>query len=208
MTRIGLTQRVEFSRERRDCLDQAWYRLLARYGLWPVPLPNFQELPVSADRLVEELGLAGVILTGGNDLEEIEGATNVATERDRFEALLIDACERQEVPVLGVCRGLQKLVVHHGGRLTAVAEHAGTVHALVVSENGELPLASRDEVNSYHDFGVDPDGVGDSLRVVATAPDGTVEAVAHRRLPQWGVMWHPERRDDPRDDDIFRSLFC
>ena len=52
-----------------------------------------------------------------------------------------------------------------------------------------------------------PDGVGPILEVLATAPDGTVEAVAHRTLPQVGIMWHPERAEpDPMDRELLRTL--
>lgn len=63
-------------------------------------------------------------------------------------------------------------------------------------------------VNSYHNFGVYPDGLGPYLQAVATAPDGSVEAVAHKHLPQWAIMWHPERPPhDPRDGELLRTLF-
>ena len=52
-------------------------------------------------------------------------------------------------------------------------------------------------MNSFHDWGVAPTGVPDAFAVLATAPDDSVEAVAHRELRQVGIMWHPER--DPAD---------
>ena len=63
-------------------------------------------------------------------------------------------------------------------------------------------------MNSYHDFGVRPEDLGADLRVAATSPDGWVEAVAHPRCPQWGIMWHPERAPaDARDAALLRALF-
>ena len=208
MKKIGLTLRVEHARERRDCLDQEWYKVLARNGLWPVPLPNVPDPPMGVGGLLEELDLAGVVLTGGNDLSSTPGARDPAPERDRFEAQVLDACAERGLPVLGVCRGFHMMISHYGGRLVPAEGHVATRHPLVVAPDCVLPLEDRDEVNSFHDFTVTVDGLGRELRVMASSSDGMVEAAAHAHLPQWGIMWHPEREPfDPRDADILRVLF-
>lgn len=211
MRKLGLTQRVEeFGTvgERRDCLDQAWADLLLPLGYLPVPLPNAVADREAMGELVTGLGLDGVILTGGNDLADLPGATTAAPERDRFEGLLIDACAVRNLPVLGVCRGLQMLVHHAGGALAMTQGHAGTRHGLQVTGESAMPLTDRDEVNSYHDFAVAADGLGRDLEAVAVAADGSVEAAVHRHLPIWGIMWHPEREPrDERDVALLRALF-
>ncbi len=208
MLKLGLTQRVEVVEsygERRDCLDQEWTQLLSAAGYLPVPLPNRFEAAAS---LVAELDLAGLVLTGGNDPADLEHGRNIAPERDRLEHRLIELATARRLPLLGVCRGLQMLVVHFGGQLSAVDGHVARPHALHARPDTPMPLSDRDEVNSFHNFGIAENDVGTELRVAATAPDGTVEAVAHRSLPQWGVMWHPERQPkDGRDLEIFASLF-
>ena len=208
MLKLGLTQRVEVVEsygERRDCLDQEWTRLLSAAGYLPVPLPNSFELAAS---LVAELDLAGLVLTGGNDPADLEHGRNIAPERDRLEHRLIELATARRLPLLGVCRGLQMLVVHGGGRLSAVDGHVARPHALHARPDTPMPLTDRDEVNSFHNFGIAANDVGTELRVAATAPDGTVEAVAHRSLPQWGIMWHPERPPkDRRDLEIIAALF-
>jgi putative glutamine amidotransferase len=207
MLKLGLSQRVvsvEAYRERRDCLDQMWTRRLLAEGYWPVPLPNCVE---DVDSLVAALGLDGVILTGGNDLSTLPGASNPAPERDDFEHRLIDVAAKRRLPLLGVCRGLQVLVTHWGGRLTAVSGHVNCNHRLVATPDSRFPIVDRESVNSFHGYGVRVEDVG-KLEIAATAPDGTVEAVTHARLPQWGVMWHPERPPtDPRDGQLFRTVF-
>lgn len=208
MLRLGLTQRVvvvESRGERRDALDQAWTECLAAMGYLPVPLPNSI---ACLERLVDALGLDGFVLTGGNDLGHLPGARDPAPERDALEHRLIDLAAARSLPLLGVCRGFQMLVTHHGGALAPVKRHAGTTHSIVSRAHPSVPLSDRATVNSFHDFGVREDFVGDALRILATAPDGTVEAVAHRELPQWGVLWHPERAPrDHRDAELFQALF-
>ncbi|MCP3902665.1 MAG: glutamine amidotransferase [Planctomycetes bacterium] len=202
-----MTQRVEDlpdRNERRDCLDQAWARLLVPHGFVPVPLCNAVE-DVAA--YVDALDLDGFILTGGNDLEVLPGARTAAPERDAFERRLIALARDRDVPLLGVCRGLQMLVVADGGALEPVSGHVRTPHAIHVAAAGAMPLADRDAVNSFHDFGVPADGLGPNWTPVATAPDGSVEAIAHKRARQWAIMWHPERGPaDDRDIEIIRRL--
>ncbi len=208
MFKIGLTQRVEVlpnRGERRDCLDQAWTRLLAENGLVPVPLPNRVD---DVDILFDRIGLDGIILTGGNDPAHLPGATNTAPERDAFERRLLQGCAARNIPVLGVCRGMQMLVDFHGGTITAIDNHRGRPHGIVVQSASDAMLIDREAVNSFHTYGVQASGIPDDLRILALAPDGTVEAVAHRRLRQWAVMWHPERSPhDPRDARLIRDLF-
>jgi len=209
MPRIGLTQRVEVLSdrdERRDCLDQAWTRLLFNNGYWPVPLPNCVE---DVPALMEELALEGVILTGGNDPARLPGATNAAAARDAFEQKLLTYCGGHGIPVLGVCRGLQMLVAHYGGKLVRVSDHVGACHAITVEPGCDAILGDRDKVNSFHHWGVSPEGLSSDLQVAATAPDRTVEAIVHRTYPQLGIMWHPERPpSDERDLRLIRELFA
>ena len=210
--RIGLTQRVEHIAsygERRDCLDQAWTALLEGMDMIPVPLPSCLRAPA---RHVEALALDGVILTGGNDLCGLPGASNTAPERDALEAALLELARTRGLPVLGVCRGLQHIVAHHGGALRRVEGHVRARHP-ITREPGvrpELPLTDRDEVNSFHGYGVTPEDLASArgLLALARAPDGTVEAVVHERLPIAGIMWHPERApNDPRDRALISAFF-
>lgn len=208
--RIGLTQRVEVAAERgerRDCLDQAWYAVLQAAGLAPVALPNRAELGVE---LIGALDLGGVLLTGGNDPLDAPQARDAAPERDALELALIAACAERDLPLLGVCRGMQMLVVAAGGALVRVDGHVGAPHALRVHERSRgLPLEARDAVNSFHGLGVTREGLPADLAPLASAPDGTVEAVAHRHLRQWGILWHPERAPhDPRDRELVRAVFA
>lgn len=207
MRRVGFTLRVDAVRERRDAIDQAWYGVAAAAGLVPVLLPNLPD-PRRVAGLIAELGLAGVVLTGGNDLAHLPGATEAAPERDAVEREVLAVCGARGLPVLGVCRGMQHLIAYHGGKLQRVAGHVARPHPLHVAVAGPIPIASRAAVNSFHGWGATPADLPAALRVAATSDDGTVEAVAHATLPQWGLMWHPERGVcDPADVVVLRRLF-
>jgi putative glutamine amidotransferase len=204
--RVGLTQRVEDlpdRGERRDALDQAWTPFLARAGLQVVPIPNLVDDPGA---FVDDLDLALVVLTGGNDLATAAAAVNPAPERDETERALVEHALARGTPVLGVCRGLQLLVAHLGGPLHRVDGHVGTPHSIEVTGAGTWPIRTG-PVSSYHDWGIGSEAVPATFDVLAWAADGTVEAIAHRDRPIVGVMWHPERApEDGTDLELVRAL--
>jgi putative glutamine amidotransferase len=194
---IAVTQRVDIVAkrgERRDALDQRWVDFLAACGLLAVPMPNRRE---TAAALFDATAAAGLLLTGGNDPVAVGGD---APERDETEAALIERAQARGLPVFGVCRGLQMLLMRHGAVLGPVTGHVTAAHAVRI--DGALV-----EVNSYHNWGARE--APRDLEVWAVAEDGVVEAVRHRRDPMAGIMWHPERAAPfaPRDVGLFRRFF-
>ncbi|MGW1867658.1 gamma-glutamyl-gamma-aminobutyrate hydrolase family protein [Streptomyces mauvecolor] len=192
-----VTQHVETEAghgTRRDTLDQRWHRFLRACGLLPVPVPND---PRTAKLLLHTVPVAGVLLTGGNDLAAYGGR---APERDATELSLLRACEERGLPVLGVCRGMQLLQHHHRVPLVRIAGH---VSAHQVIEVDGAPRAT----NSYHQWGTRESN--DALDVWARAEDGVVKAVRHDARRLLGIMWHPERLTpyQSEDIDLFRDHF-
>ncbi|HEX2939639.1 MAG TPA: gamma-glutamyl-gamma-aminobutyrate hydrolase family protein, partial [Rhodopila sp.] len=139
---------------------------------------------------------------------------------------LIRAAVARGVPVLAICRGIQELNVALGGSLfqrvhlqPGRQDHRGGPGAHEVRYGPKHPIAvtgslarilgtDRILVNSLHGQAIDR--LADGLVVEATAPDGTVEAVAMPDAPGWllGVQWHPEWRYDanPHSLAIFAAF--
>jgi len=197
MKTVAITQRVSVVPaygERRDCLDQAWTKFLAVCGLLPILLPNVTEVALA---LCEGADIAGLVLTGGNDLAVLGGD---APERDAVESAVLDQAERRRLPVLGVCRGMQVIQQRFSIPLRRVEGHV--TPRQVIRIDGELK-----EVNSYHRF-----AALDSrppLKVWAFAADGVVKAIRHSAQPITGIMWHPERCAPFSSADValFRQVF-
>ncbi|HEY8769216.1 MAG TPA: gamma-glutamyl-gamma-aminobutyrate hydrolase family protein, partial [Thermoleophilaceae bacterium] len=131
-------------------------------------------------------------------------------ERDRFELALAHRAVERDIPVLGVCRGMQLLNVAYGGtleqHLPAVRTHRHTPgefceHAVRL-EPGSLAAravgAERTSVKSHHHQGAAE--VGEGLSVTGWSdPDGLVEAVEDpSRRHVLGVLWHPEEDERSR----------
>jgi N5-(cytidine 5'-diphosphoramidyl)-L-glutamine hydrolase len=206
--RIAITQRVERVPgydEQRDCLDQRWSTLMEGLGVDLVPVPNGLS---SADGWFERQNVAGLILSGGNDLSHLPAASNASPERDATEACLLAKAKDMNLPVLAVCRGMQMLNHFLGGSLAPLSGHVNCVHAISVAANAPLLTAYR-HVNSFHGWGIQPDGLAENLLAQAWADDGSVEAFVHKNLPWMAIMWHPERpsANAIHDAQLIRQLF-
>jgi gamma-glutamyl-gamma-aminobutyrate hydrolase PuuD len=188
--RVAVTQRVVVAAEtgeRRDALDQRWAPLLEAAGLAAVPTPNRLG---DVARWASALDIGAVLLTGGDDLAPLGGTT---PERDAVEHALLDWAATRGLPVLGICRGLQLIARRAGATLRRVDGHVAVAHAVSTVDG-------TDEVNSFHRWGFDRAPAG--FTATAVAPDGTIEAMRHPRLPVGGIMWHPERYAQPRACDV------
>lgn len=175
------------------------------------PDPQLVQRPDEALELID-----GLLLAGGADLDPASygepahvETQDAVPERDAFEIALTRAAIERDVPVLGICRGMQLINVALGGTLIQhLPEHVGHEEHRRVSGSFDgsdhdvdvlqdtLAMrvigASRHATKSHHHQGVGR--VGEGLRVSATSPfDGLVEAI---ELPErsfvLGVQWHPE----------------
>lgn len=210
MTRIGLTQRVsvvEDYGERRDCLDQEWTTLLESLRFTPIPLPNKVTNP---QFYLDALDLDGIILTSGNDLSSVGDPDIPAPERDEFEEGVLGYAIDQELPILGVCRGLELINTYFGGSLSTIDRHVVRDHAVsFTSVELDIQLPPEVTVNSYHEYGIKSQDLGDDLVTIGTVPDGSIELVTHTQHPVWGMMWHPERESPSEtvDRQIINHIF-
>jgi anthranilate synthase component II len=102
---------------------------------------------------------------------------------------------QHEKSILGICLGFQAVGVYYGAQLI----NLNTVfHGKSISINitGNDPLFAGIphpfSAGLYHSWGISADGFPDNLHVTATAEDGRIMALAHRRYDVRGVQFHPE----------------
>ena len=195
MKRIGITQRVEVIEaydERRDCLDQGWERLFAHFKIDLIPVPNTLSDVVG---WAQRQKLEGLLLSGGNDLAHLANSSNPAPERDASEQALLHWAENKKLPVLGVCRGMQVMNWYLGGTLTELQGHVACQHMVRPVSNVSI-FNDYCTVNSFHNWGIFSSDLSPLLEPLLLADDSTVEACKHKTLPWYGIMWHPERKND------------
>lgn len=196
MKHIGISQRVDTveNGEKRNALDEKWSSFLWECGYLPICLPNVPEI---ASKLIADLKIEGVVLSGGNDLVACGGD---APQRDETEKAIIEHAMKTHMPVIGVCRGMQAIQNHFGVGLKRVKGQVQEVQDVLIR-------GVKTSVNSYHCWGTKENRR--PLKVWAEGTDGIIKAISHETLPIHGVMWHPERFQPftDRDKAFFQEVF-
>ncbi len=187
-------------------------------GSLPVLIPCLEDKACLKDYLSM---VGALIIIGGMDYppslygEELHPKAELTDERRvKSDYLLLETALEMEVPVLGICAGMQLLNIFCGGKLIQhipeVENHLGEkYHPINILGGHWLPQIfgqDRITVNSNHHQGVNPEYIGRGLQVVAKADDGMIEAL-ELDTPQMvlGIQWHPERIIDP---EVSKPVFA
>jgi putative glutamine amidotransferase len=196
--KIGVSQRRVFLADRneeRDAIDIRLIGLLWDLGFLPIPLISGI---IDHREYLDDLSLDGFVLSGGNDIGECE-------DRDELEIEILKFSTKLNLPVLGICRGMQLINQFQKGKLRKVENHTAVCHKV----SGLLFNGANETVNSFHDYGILEDILGNDLDVLAAADDGVIEALEHSEYHWLGIMWHPERNTKASEIDkkiIFNHL--
>jgi len=222
----------ESSRERRQSVSvgcgRSYVTEVVRAGGLAVLLPPVAER--EAVRAAVE-AVDALLLTGGGDIASLEFGAEphpnvklIDSVRDRMEIEAVHVAVKREMPILGICHGIQILNVALGGDLVqdiptqikGAIRHwssdllpclSHTINVEARSLLASLIGAGKVAVNSRHHQAVGK--LGKRLRVVAEAPDGVIEAIqADNGRPVLGVQFHPEEAagEYPRFRPIFDWL--
>lgn len=197
--RILLTQRVDKIdklNEIRESVDIRLVKFCLSVEIIPITLSSLVIKKYDLNTYLNNLSFDGIILSGGNNIGEFE-------ERDFFESQLLDWAKTRQIPVLGICRGLQMINHYQNGSLIPIKGHCRTRH--LIKEEFCLDR----EVNSFHNYGLFKENLGYDLLPLAFAEDDSIEAIKHKFYPWLAIMWHPEREDkfNKKDLEIFLTHF-
>ena len=208
---IGVTDCGKFNNYENWLRTEPWIKIL-KLGY---KRDNFHELKYCD----------GLLLTGGQDVhprfynksEYVELCRDPDERRDEFELGVLEYGQQHQLPVLGICRGLQITNVFYGGTLVPDIESAGNAdhtkydesndryHKLRVKDDSllsEIVDSYEGMVNSENHQGADK--IGHGLVGNANSEDGIVEGL--ERLQPGGkpflllVQWHPERMNDQQSN--------
>src|SRR3954471_10770339 len=194
-------------------LGMTYMRTLDAAGAIPVVLPPIGDADAYLDRL------DGVCLSGGPDLDPAAYGAHERPEElgptepslDAFELALLDGALERGMPILAICRGAQALNVACGGTLhqhlpghrqsEMASEPTQEIEIAPRSRLGRIMGTRTVRANSFHHQAIDR--VGNGLRVVARAADGTIEGVEGPGFVV-GVQWHAETL--PQHLRLFEAL--
>lgn len=203
----------EKSKDKVDADTQVYADALRKAGAQVVFLNEMK----SIDQAKEEISkVDGVVVTGGDDLnpalyneEPIETLEEINPRRDSSDVFLINALLEADKPTIGTCRGMQLTNILSGGTLyqDIIVQHPTNIvhrdpnkevyvkHNITVDKDNILADAlGKDgviEVNSWHHQAIKD--LGDNLKVIAKADDGTIEAITRTDKTYFlGLQYHPE----------------
>ncbi|MBO5015344.1 MAG: gamma-glutamyl-gamma-aminobutyrate hydrolase family protein, partial [Bacteroidaceae bacterium] len=197
-----------------DCtLAEGYYQSILKAGGVPVILPPFEE----TDALISALdSLDGILLTGGADInplylgeEPVMELHGINPRRDKQELLLAKLAADRQIPILGICRGIQTMNAAFGGTLyqdihsqmegkrikhDQDLDRGYASHTVQIEEGSLLHRLFNTDilaVNSFHHQAVKDAASG--FRVCARSVDGVIEAIESTEYKSMlGVQWHPE----------------
>lgn len=158
----------------------------------------------------------GLLLSGGADInpilvgeDPVPALHGINTERDLFELTLTRLAYNRQIPMLGICRGIQVLAAALGGTImqdiatslphtqlikhSQDADRATATHFVEAVEGSRIAelLGKRFAVNSFHHQAVGQ--CGPRFRITAQSADGVIEAIESTEMKSIiGVQWHPE----------------
>ncbi len=205
---LAISQRQQYNKYDApiDVLEHTYPQYFKSFGILLLPIPN---VALRVQDYFNQFPIQGIILTGGEDInpklygENIDWP-NTSPFRDETEKKMLEIAVAREIPVLGICRGMQFINVFFGGKLVKnikeeiTAEHLpGKDHLIKITNEKIISVLGEKEVmvNSYHNQAVTFGTVSPSLKIFATAEYNIIEGLYHPTLPIAGVQWHPERKN-------------
>lgn len=215
MTVIGLSMS-------KTARASRYRRVLEKIGVTPLALR-----PGSSASIEEILDrIDGLLLTGGEDIDpsyysELPEDATPDKERDAFELPLVYAAIDRDMPILGVCRGMQAINVAMGGKLIqhvkghrSPGKKASVFHDIYIAPGSRLgailgggPII---RVNSRHRQGFTQALKAPGLMASAYVLKGDLIEGVEAPYYSWivGVQWHPERETEnhPKNINLFHSL--
>jgi len=191
-------------------LGRGYYQSVVEAGGVPVVIPPVADKHVIINTLEH---IDALILSGGGDINPLWAGEEpspqlhgINQERDLPELLIARLAYNRQIPMLGICRGIQTLATAFGGKVSQDISDVATVkhsqdadrseatHSVTIDENSTLfniYKVDKVMVNSFHHQAVAE--AGDKFRVVAKSADGIIEAMESAEFKSiLGVQWHPE----------------
>ena len=143
-----------------------------------------------------------IIIPGGNDLF---GSERLSKVRLNNEFKLIKFGLKNNIPILGICRGMQVINYYFKGKQKKFLGHMNTTHDIIMKNDFFKKKILN--VNSFHNYIITEKLLSKKLNVLATDKDKNIEFFSHKSKKIFGIMWHPERNKNYKQlDEILKKL--
>jgi len=190
---IAVTQRLMLNdcyHELREALDTRWSLLFDELNFLPIILP----IEYDFKKYFENIKIDGIVLTGGNDLNSLN-SSDESLQRDIFEKELIKYAIQNNIPILGVCRGMQIIAEYFGADFIKAKDQVAVTHSIKVNKESKYfnELSKLNDVNSFHNYAIK--NISDDFLISSTTSDGMIKAIEHKKHKIFGQMWHSEREE-------------
>ena len=200
MKNLIINPDVSVDKERNevnDKIDHALINWLIKNSYNPIIISN-ETLILSKKKLnlfLNTLKLRGILLSGGSFKKN--------SIRYKFQNLLIDYAFKNNLPVLGICQGMQVIGVRFGSKLIKVKNHVRKRHKLINLSKERFPK----ECNSFHNYSLK--NCPRNFYITTRATDGNIESIKHKNLAWEAWMWHPERdkKIDKTNNHRLKKIF-
>jgi gamma-glutamyl-gamma-aminobutyrate hydrolase PuuD len=219
--RAAISQRNELNQygDKVDILENSYVSYLENFGIDLIVIPNASK---NIEKYILDCNIDAIIISGGNDINpESYGSEkclglNLSDGRDKTEKRLIELGIEKNIPILGICRGMQFINVFFGGKLNPDIKKISEAHKTVpnnhmvniIDDKSKEFFGEKAEINSYHNQGISLGLMSRELRVFAMTEDEVVEGIYHPNLKLAAVQWHPERKspDDEFNEKIINAF--
>ena len=160
-----------------DGIERSWAKFLVGHTI--VTVPNVID--------IDHLEFDCLLLTGGPD----------SVARHLTENALYAVAYKRNLPIVGICHGAFAINDIAGGTNGIIDGHVGTTHTVTIDGIDYT-------VNSYHEQSIE--SLGPDFIPIGVDDRGNIEAFQHSTLPIYGIVWHPERQDDPVLPEAVKKL--
>ena len=198
---IALTMRERENKKYKEKFNAISYEMIdflnnLNFNIFLIPINNFKI------NFLNSFNCNGIIFGPGEDTK-FNLNNKKGTKRDLIEYQIYSYALKKNLPLLGICRGMQILNLFYGGKINKVRNHVTYSHKISIIDKKFRKIYGDDTMykNSYHNYGIYNYNLSKRLTAWASA-DNIIEGFYDKKKKIYAIGWHPERYKIFKKDDL------